>query len=103
MRLKLLIRTISEACSCRGRTCIISQVSYLRLIFAQQLLLGPGTDLIVANRIPPFKDLVVYGRDFNRVTADPRDVVAPDCERIGIIRRTVERLQRESYSMRHKY
>ena len=92
MRLKLLIRTIGEACSCRGRTYITSQVFLLRLIFAQQLLLGPGTDLIVANHIPQFKDLVVYGRGFNRMTADPRDVVAPDCERIGTIRSTVEHL-----------
>jgi hypothetical protein len=36
--------------------------------------------------------LVVYGGGFNRMSVDPRDVVAPDCERVGIIRRTVEHL-----------
>ena len=50
---------------------------------------GPGNDVIKASNVPASegsKDLVTCGTGLDRVLADRKDVVAPDCERVVIIR-----------------
>jgi Ca2+-binding RTX toxin-like protein len=47
---------------------------------------GPGNDVLVVSHVPAFRDVVVCGRGFDRVAADPKDTVASDCEKVGIIR-----------------
>ena len=46
---------------------------------------GSGTDAIVVWHKPAFEDIVVCGRGFDYVLADPKDVIAPDCERVRIL------------------
>ncbi len=46
---------------------------------------GSGNDLIDVWHKPAFKDIVVCGDGFDYVLADPKDVVAPDCERVRIL------------------
>jgi hypothetical protein len=45
---------------------------------------GAGNDAIVVVNRPAFKDIVTCGSGFDRVLADRKDVVAPDCERVFI-------------------
>ena len=45
---------------------------------------GAGKDVIVAANSPAFEDIVTCGSGFDRVLADRKDVVAPDCERVVI-------------------
>jgi Ca2+-binding RTX toxin-like protein len=45
---------------------------------------GAGKDVIVAANSPAFGDIVTCGSGFDRVLADRKDVVAPDCERVVI-------------------
>jgi Ca2+-binding RTX toxin-like protein len=47
---------------------------------------GAGNDIIIVNHTPAFEDRVVCGSGFDWVGADTKDVVAPDCEKVGIIR-----------------
>ena len=46
---------------------------------------GPGNDVLVVNHVPPFKDIAVCGRGFDRVLADSKDVVAPECEKVVVV------------------
>ncbi len=46
---------------------------------------GSGNDVIDVWHKPAFKDIVVCGDGFDYVLADPKDVVAPDCERVRIL------------------
>jgi Ca2+-binding RTX toxin-like protein len=47
----------------------------------------PGNDVIIADHLPAFEDLVVCGPGFDWVLADSRDVVTPaDCEKVRIVR-----------------
>src|SRR5215213_3193457 len=45
---------------------------------------GAGNDVIVTANSPAFGDIVTCGSGFDRVLADRKDVVAPDCERVVI-------------------
>jgi Ca2+-binding RTX toxin-like protein len=45
---------------------------------------GAGKDVIPAINSPAFGDLVTCGGGFDRVLADRKDEVAPDCERVFI-------------------
>jgi Ca2+-binding RTX toxin-like protein len=45
---------------------------------------GAGNDVILVVNRPAFKDIVTCGSGFDRVLADRKDVVAPDCERVVI-------------------
>ncbi len=54
-----------------------------------------GNDVIVVNHVPPFEDVVVCGDGFDRVLADRKDVVAPDCERVRITRGTAEEVSQQ--------
>src|SRR4028119_2248494 len=49
-----------------------------------------GDDIIIANHVPAVKDIVSCGGGFDRVMADRRDVVADDCERVRVLRGSVE-------------
>jgi RTX calcium-binding nonapeptide repeat (4 copies) len=51
---------------------------------------GVGNDLLWVSHVPAFEDTVVCGRGFDRVGADPKDVVAPDCEKVTIIRNAAQ-------------
>ena len=51
---------------------------------------GGGNDVIIVNHTPSFKDRVSCGSGFDWVGADPKDVVAPNCEKVGIIRSAAE-------------
>jgi hypothetical protein len=59
---------------------------FVRQLSHDRLSGGAGNDVVIANHIPSFEDEVVCGRGFDRVSADTKDVVAPDCERVRIIR-----------------
>jgi Ca2+-binding RTX toxin-like protein len=45
---------------------------------------GAGNDAIIVVNSPAFEDKVTCGGGFDRVLADRKDVVAPDCERVFI-------------------
>ena len=43
---------------------------------------GDGDDVIIVNNDPAARDIVSCGGGFDRVAADTKDLVAPDCERV---------------------
>ena len=43
-----------------------------------------GNDVIFVDNRPAFKDVVTCGGGFDRVGADRKDVVAPDCEEVAV-------------------
>jgi Ca2+-binding RTX toxin-like protein len=45
---------------------------------------GPGNDVIDVLHYRSARDLVVCGSGFDRVAADRKDVVAPDCEKVVV-------------------
>jgi hypothetical protein len=45
---------------------------------------GDGNDVILVDNGPPTRDLVTCGSGFDRVAADTKDVVAPDCEKVAV-------------------
>jgi hypothetical protein len=51
--------------------------SGLPRIVAGQLQWGSGTDALVVWHKPAFEDIVVCGKGFDYVLADPKDAVAP--------------------------
>jgi Ca2+-binding RTX toxin-like protein len=51
---------------------------------------GEGNDVIIVNHAPAFEDRVVCGEGFDVVGADRKDVVAPNCEKVGIIGSSAE-------------
>ena len=52
---------------------------------------GTGNDVLdVINKTGVTKDVVACGSGFDRVIADSKDVVAPDCERVSVGLRNVE-------------
>jgi Ca2+-binding RTX toxin-like protein len=44
-----------------------------------------GTDVVLVQNVPAAKDIVTCGSGFDRVLADRKDVVAPDCEKVRIV------------------
>jgi Ca2+-binding RTX toxin-like protein len=44
-----------------------------------------GTDVFLVQNVPAAKDIVTCGSGFDRVLADRKDVVAPNCERVRIV------------------
>ena len=46
---------------------------------------GDGNDVLLVQNVPAAKDIVTCGDGFDRVLADRKDVVAPDCERVRIV------------------
>ena len=53
---------------------------------------GSGTDALVVWHKPAFGDIVVCGKGFDYVLADPKDAVAPDCERVRILQGPIKKL-----------
>ncbi len=47
-----------------------------------------GNDVLIVNHFPPFKDVASCGSGFDRVLADRKDVVAPDCEKVVVVNAT---------------
>jgi hypothetical protein len=45
---------------------------------------GQGNDVIAIDNRPAYRDMVACGGGFDRVLADRKDLVAPDCERVSI-------------------
>ncbi len=46
---------------------------------------GDGNDIFVVDNVPAVKVIVSCGGGFDRVLADRRDVVGPDCEKVVIV------------------
>jgi RTX calcium-binding nonapeptide repeat (4 copies) len=61
--------------------------------------LGDGNDVLLVENVPVAKDIVTCGGGFDRVLADRKDLVAPDCERVRIVRGSSEEVsqQREEF------
>jgi hypothetical protein len=51
--------------------------------------------VILIDNEPTTRDLVTCGRGFDRVAADSRDVVAPDCERVAVGEAAIQELAEE--------
>jgi hypothetical protein len=58
---------------------------------------GSGNDVIFVDHVPAVKDLVACGGGFDRVLADRADVVAPDCERVVVVRGSREAVLRQEH------
>jgi Ca2+-binding RTX toxin-like protein len=53
---------------------------------------GDGDDVIASFNRPAARDIVTCGGGFDRVAADTKDVVAPDCERVAVGEAAIEEL-----------
>ena len=52
--------------------------------FATDMLsAGEGNDVVAAVNKPAFEDIVTCGGGLDRVIADRKDVLAPDCEKVN--------------------
>jgi hypothetical protein len=56
---------------------------------------GDGNDVILVDNEPAAKDVVVCGGGFDRVLADRADIVAPDCEKVVVVRGSLEDIERQ--------
>jgi Ca2+-binding RTX toxin-like protein len=56
---------------------------------------GDGNDVFLVDNEPATRDLVTCGGGFDRVVADAKDVVAPDCEKVAVGDAAVEELFEE--------
>jgi Ca2+-binding RTX toxin-like protein len=59
---------------------------YIREFSKDGLSGGPGNDVIDVMHYRSARDLVVCGSGFDRVGADRKDVVAPDCEKVVVFK-----------------
>ena len=55
---------------------------------------GAGNDVFFVDNRPATRDFITCGSGFDRVGADTKDVVAPDCEEVAVGRAAVEELDR---------
>jgi Ca2+-binding RTX toxin-like protein len=62
---------------------------------------GSGDDAFFVWHKPAFKDTIICGDGFDRVLADPKDVVASDCERVRILQGPNEELLRQEQEFVH--
>jgi Ca2+-binding RTX toxin-like protein len=53
---------------------------------------GAGKDAFFVWHKPAYKDTIVCGSGFDRVLADPKHVVAPDCEWVKILKGPIDEL-----------
>ena len=62
---------------------------------------GDGNDVFFVDNRPATRDFVTCGSGFDRVAADTKDVVAPDCERVAVggaaVEELVEELEEEGF------
>jgi Ca2+-binding RTX toxin-like protein len=56
---------------------------------------GDGNDVFFVDNRPATRDFVTCGSGFDRVGADTKDVVAPDCERVAVGEAAIEELVAE--------
>jgi hypothetical protein len=45
---------------------------------------GEGNDVVTPVNKPAFEDIITCGGGFDRVLADRKDVLAPDCEKVFV-------------------
>jgi Ca2+-binding RTX toxin-like protein len=56
---------------------------------------GDGNDVLLVENVPATKDIATCGGGFDRVLADRKDVVAPDCERVRIAHGSLEEVRQQ--------
>jgi RTX calcium-binding nonapeptide repeat (4 copies) len=56
---------------------------------------GDGNDVFLVENAPAAKDIATCGGGFDRILADRKDLVAPDCERVRIARGSREEVLRQ--------
>jgi hemolysin type calcium-binding protein len=54
-----------------------------------------GNDVLLVDNVPAAKDLATCGGGFDRVLADRKDLVAPDCERVRIVHGSLEEVRQQ--------
>ena len=56
---------------------------------------GDGNDVFLVENVPATKDIATCGGGFDRVLADRKDLVAPDCERVRIAHGSLEEVRQQ--------
>ena len=56
---------------------------------------GDGNDVLLVENVPATKDIATCGGGFDRILADRKDLVAPDCERVRIARGSLEEVRQQ--------
>ena len=54
-----------------------------------------GTDVLLVDNVPAAKDIATCGGGFDRILADRKDLVAPDCERVRIVHGSREEVKQQ--------
>ena len=56
---------------------------------------GDGNDVLLVENVPATKDIATCGGGFDRILADRKDLVAPDCERVRITHGSLEEVRQQ--------
>ena len=56
---------------------------------------GDGDDVLAIDNVPAVKDIATCGGGFDRILADRKDLVAPDCERVRIVHGSLEEVRQQ--------
>jgi Ca2+-binding RTX toxin-like protein len=56
---------------------------------------GDGNDVLAIDNVPAVKDIATCGGGFDRILADSKDLIAPDCERVRIVRGSLEEVKQQ--------
>jgi Ca2+-binding RTX toxin-like protein len=56
---------------------------------------GDGNDVLLVENVSATKDIVTCGGGFDRILADRKDLVAPDCERVRIAHGSLEAVRQQ--------
>jgi Ca2+-binding RTX toxin-like protein len=56
---------------------------------------GDGTDVFLVHHIHAAQDIVTCGGGFDRVLADRKDLISPDCERVRIVHGSREEVMQQ--------
>ena len=59
---------------------------------------GSGNDVLNVITIPAGKDIVSCGSGFDRVLADRKDVLAPDCEKVRVVHGSLDEIAEQEQS-----
>jgi Ca2+-binding RTX toxin-like protein len=54
-----------------------------------------GTDVLLVDNVLAAKDIATCGGGFDRILADRKDLVAPDCERVRIVHGSLEEVKQQ--------
>jgi Ca2+-binding RTX toxin-like protein len=60
-----------------------------------KVAVGDGTDVLLVDNAPAAKDIATCGGGFDRILADRKDLVAPDCERVRIAHGSREEVKQQ--------